>query len=201
MLYQNMYDNQIYAVGQGPSQTTVNAPNPVTTMGAPIVIRGSVMDISAGTKQNQQAADFPSGVPAVSDASQSQWMEYVYMQKPMPTNATGVPVVISVIDSNNNLRQIGTATTDTSGMYTLTWTPDIQGNYTVIANFGGTNSYYPSSAETSFYAGVAPVASSSPQPVASQEPVGTYITLAVVAIIVAIAIGFAVTIITLRKRP
>ena len=160
------------------------------------------MDISAGTKQNEQAADFPSGVPAVSDPSQSQWMEYVYMQKPMPTNATGVPVTISVIDSNNNLRQIGTATTNTSGMYTLTWTPDIQGNYTVIATFGGTNSYYPSSAETSFYAGAAPAATASPQPAASQEPVGTYITLAVVAIIIiVIAIGFAVTIITLRKRP
>jgi len=201
MIYQNMYDNQIYAVGQGPSQTTVNAPNPVTAVGTPIVIRGTVTDISAGTKQNQQAADFPSGVPVVSDASQSQWMEYVYMQKPFPTNATGVPVVLSVIDSNGNQRQIGTATSDTSGMFTLTWTPDIAGNYTVIANFAGTQSYYPSSAETSFYASPAPTPAATPQPAATQAPVGMYITLAVVAIIVAIAIGFAATILTLKKRP
>ena len=35
-------------------------------------------------------------------------------------------------------------------MYTLTWTPDIPGNFTVYANFAGTNGYWPSSAETSF---------------------------------------------------
>ena len=201
MVYQNMYDNQIYAIAQGPSQTTVSAPNPVTTVGTPIVIRGTVTDISAGTKQNQQAANFPSGVPAVSDASQSQWMEYVYMQKPFPTNATGEPVTISVIDSNGNQRQIGRTTSDTSGMYSVTWTPDIAGNYTVIANFAGTNSYWGSSAETSFYASSAPAPTATTQPVAAQAPVGMYITLAVVAIIIAIAIGFAVTIITLKKRP
>ena len=53
----------------------------------------------AGTKQDEQAARFPNGVPAVSDASQSEWMEYVYMQKPMPTSTTGVPVSIDVVDS------------------------------------------------------------------------------------------------------
>ena len=54
------------------------------------MIKGTVTDISAGTKQDQQAARFPNGVPAVSDESQSAWMEYVYMQKPRPTNVTGV---------------------------------------------------------------------------------------------------------------
>ena len=87
------------------------------------------MDISAGTKQNEQAADFPNGVPCVSDASQSAWMEYVYMQKPEPTNVTGVPVTLSVIDSNGNYRPIGTATSDSSGMFTYTWAPDIPGSY------------------------------------------------------------------------
>ena len=57
-----------------------------------------VTDISAGSKQNEQAADFPNGVPCVSDASMSGWMQYVYMQQPEPTNATGVPVTISVVD-------------------------------------------------------------------------------------------------------
>ena len=108
----NMYDNQIYAFGQGPSKTTVTAPNIGATTATPIMITGTVTDISAGTKQNQQAADFPNGVPCVSDASQSQWMEYVYMQKPKPTNVTGVPVTLSVIDSNGNYRSIGTTTTD-----------------------------------------------------------------------------------------
>ena len=62
------------------------------------MIRGTVTDIAAGTQQDEQAARFPNGVPAVSDASQGAWMEYVYMQKPKPTNVTGVPVSLDVVD-------------------------------------------------------------------------------------------------------
>ena len=54
-------------------------------------------DISAGTTQDQQAADFPNGVPVASDASMKDWMGYVYQQKPLPTNFTGVPVTIDVL--------------------------------------------------------------------------------------------------------
>ena len=59
------------------------------------------------------------------------WMEYVYMQKPLPTNATGVEVALSVLDANSNLRKIGTATTNSDGFYTLNWKPDIEGPYTL----------------------------------------------------------------------
>jgi hypothetical protein len=197
----NFYDNQIYAFGQGLSQTTVTAPNPVTSEGSPMIIRGTVIDVSAGTKQNQQAADFPNGVPAVSDASQSAWMEYVYMQKPMPTNVTGVPVTISVLDSNGNYRQIGTTTTDASGMFTLTWMPDIPGNFTVTALFAGSNSYWGSSAETSFYATAAPSVTPTTTPqsnLATTTDLMMYIAVAAIAIIIAIAIA---TVLTLRKRP
>ena len=79
-------------------------------------------------------------------------MEYVYQQQPFPASTTGVPVTLSVIDSNNNFRTIGTTTTDTSGTYAFTWTPDIPGNYTLIASFAGSNSYYGSTAETHIYA-------------------------------------------------
>ncbi len=201
MVYQNMYDNQIYAVGQGPSQTTVTAPNPVATVGTPIVLKGSVMDISAGTKQNQQAANFPAGVPAVSDDSQSQWMEYVYMQKPFPTNATGVQVTLSVLDSNNNYRPIGTTTTDSNGMFTLAWTPDVPGNYTVYANFAGTNSYWPSSSETSFIAGspatIAPTTTSSTQTAANTNTYVLGIGIAIIIVIIAVGAFLALM---LRKR-
>jgi len=200
-IYDNYYDNQLYSVGMGPSQTTVNAPNPMGTVGQPMVIRGTVMDIAAGTKQNEQAADFPNGVPCVSDASESAWMEYVYMQKPEPTNVLGVPVTISVIDSNGNTRVIGTTTTDSSGMYTLTWMPDIPGNYTVIANFAGSGSYWPSSDETSFYAS----ATATPAPTASPlslSAIGNGIAYATIGIIVVIVIiGVVLAMLLLRKRP
>jgi hypothetical protein len=87
------------------------------------------VDISAGTKQKQQAADFPNGVPCASDASMKNWMGYVYQQKPLPSNFTGVEVTVDVLDSNGNYRNIGTATTDATGTFSLTWTPDIAGNY------------------------------------------------------------------------
>ena len=70
----NGYDNSIYVVGRGPSQTTVDAPNVATTVGVPVVIRGSVMDTAAGTQGTQQKGDFPNGVPcALTQACQHGW--------------------------------------------------------------------------------------------------------------------------------
>jgi hypothetical protein len=199
LVFLNSYDQQIYSVGKGPSALTVTAPDLAASFGSPLVIRGTVTDIAAGTQQNAQAARFPNGVPAVSDASMGDWMAYVYMQKPKPTNATGVPVSISVIDANGNYRNIGTTTSDTSGMFTYTWTPDIPGSYTIIASFAGSESYWPSSAESSFVVNSA-VPTASPYPVVNLPPTEMYIAAGVIAIIIAIAIGFAVTILVLKKR-
>jgi hypothetical protein len=196
----NGLDNNLYSVGRGPSALTVSAPDLSAASGQAVVIRGTVTDISAGTQQSQQAADFPNGVPCVSDASMTQFMEAVYEQQPMPTNATGVPVTISVIDSNGNNRQIGTTTSNVYGTYSLTWTPDISGSYTVIANFAGTQSYYPSSAATAFHASEAPSATAIPTP-ALQSAADMYFVPAVAAIIAVIIIGFALLFLALRKRP
>ncbi len=195
-VFDNGYDNQIYGVGRGPSATTANA----EAFGDSIIISGSVTDISAGTKQTEQAADFPNGVPVASDSSMTQWMAYIYQQQAQPTNFTGVPITISVTDSNGNTYPIGTATTDAKGMYTLTYKPTISGSFTATATFAGTNAYWPSSAETSFYESP-PAATASPAPVVAEQPTGMYITIAAVAIIIAIAIGFVATILVLRKRP
>ena len=198
--FYNGYDDQIYSVGRGPSTTTVTAPNVGVAFGTPIVIKGSVMDISAGTTQNQQAADFPKGVPVASDASMKDWMGYVYQQKPLPNNFTGVPVTISVTDSNGNTRTIGTPTTDSTGTYSLTWTPDISGDYTVLANFAGTNGYWPSGSEERFTVMQAPTATGGPTP-AVASMTDTYVLGSAIAIIVAIAIVGAVLALLVRKRP
>ena len=198
----NGYDNQIYSIGRGPSALTVEAPKSSNELGKSLVIEGTVMDVCAGTKQDQQAADFPNGVPVASDASMKDWMGYVYQQKPVPTNFTGVQVSINVIDSNGNFRNIGTATTDQTGMYTLTWQPDITGNYKVIATFPGTNGYWPSYSETSF---VVDPAAPTPAPatttasnIATTSDLMVYIAGATIAIIIAIAM---VGILMLRKKP
>ena len=76
-------------------------------------------------------------------------MQYVYQQKPKPDNVTGVTVQLSVIDNNGNYHSIGQTTSDSDGHYSLQWTPDITGKYTVIATFQGSESYWASHAETS----------------------------------------------------
>ena len=65
----NGYDQQIYTVGRGPSQTAVSAPHAGLSYGQSVVISGSVLDSSAGTKQNQQASKLPNGIACASDAS------------------------------------------------------------------------------------------------------------------------------------
>lgn len=192
----NAYDNQIYAYGKGPTAMTAE----VQPFGSAMVIRGTIIDKSAGTQQQAQAANFPYGVPAVSDASQSSWMEYVYMQQPKPTNTTGVPVSISVIDSNGNNRQIGSTTSNADGTFSVVWTPDISGLYTVTASFAGSESYYPSSAGTSFYASE-PAPTATPAPIAIPSMADQYFVPSVVAIIVVIIIVGALIILLQRKRP
>jgi hypothetical protein len=198
-LYLNCYDMQVYSVGKGPSETTVTASPKVSAFGSSVQIEGTVTDIAAGTKQSEQAARFPNGVPAVSDASQAAWMEYVYMQKPRPTNTTGVQVTLSVLDSNGNYRTIGTATTN-DGYFSYNWVPDIPGQYTVYASFAGTESYWQSHAITSF--AIDPAApTASPYPVTVLPPTETYFAIATIAIIAAIAAAAVVIVIVLRKRP
>ena len=160
----NGYDNQIYVVGRGPSKTTIQAPLTAITLGSSLMIQGTVTDISAGTKQDAQAADFPNGVPVVSDASMTDWMGYVYQQKPCPTNAKGATVHVTAIDPNGNFQDIGNVTTDLTGLYHVMWTPPVPGEYVVTATFTGTNGYWPSQAETAIGVSEAPSASVAPTP-------------------------------------
>ncbi len=197
----NGYDGQIYVVGRGPSATTVTAPEAGLAFGQNVVIRGTVTDISAGTQQTQQKADFPNGIPVSSDASMAQWMGYAYQQQPQPTNFTGVPVTVAVTDSNGNCYNIGTATTDASGMYSLAWKPTISGNFTVTATFAGTAGYWPSSAETSFVVDPAATATtaptSTPTSVADAYFVPAIAGLFVLIIIVLVLVALSM----LRKHP
>ena len=148
--YFNGEDNSIYTLGKGPSTLTVSVPNMGVASGQPIVVSGSLYDISSGSKQTAQAARFPNGIPLADDSVMGDWMGYVYQQKPLPTNFKGVTVDISVLDANGNYRSIGTATTDAKGNYNLIWTPDISGNYQVVATFAGTEGYWPSSTTAAF---------------------------------------------------
>ncbi len=197
----NGYDNQIYVVGRGPSALSVQAPLTEVTVGSNVVIQGTVKDISAGTTQTQQAADFPNGVPLSSDASMASWMGYVYQQKPVPTDFTGVKVSIDAVDPNNNVIHIGDAVSDSNGLYHYTWTPpNVAGDYTVKATFAGTNGYWPSSAATAMNV-QAQHPTASPAPTQAPSVADQYFLPGVAAIIVVIIIVGALTMLMLRKKP
>jgi hypothetical protein len=183
----NGYDGRIYCFGKGPSKTTIQAPLTQIDLGDTITITGTVTDQSPGAKDTA----------AVSDESMSQWMEHLYMQKSAPTNATGVTVSIDVIDANGNFRNIGSTTSDVSGVYSFVWEPDIPGKFTVIATFAGSEAYGSSYAETAFNVVDVPQADSEPI-VIPQAPVELYFAASTIAIIIALAI---VALLLLRKRP
>jgi len=156
LVYLNLYEMQVYCVGKGPSATTVTGPDTTIPLGEEVLIKGIVTDVSAGTKQDEQAARFPNGVPVMSDEYQDEWMEYVYMQKPCPENAEGVEVVITTLDPNGNTYELGRTTTSLSGTFGYTIDPPVPGLYKIMATFEGSDSYYSSYAETYINVGEAP---------------------------------------------
>jgi len=152
----NGYDNQIYCIGKGLSATTVEASPKMVNNGTSVVIEGTVTDQSPGdTCLGIPAA----GTPAIADKDMERWMEYLYMQQPMPTNATGVDVLLYAIRPDGSSIELGTATTDIQGHYSMIWTPpDTDCLYKIVAVFDGTESYWDSSAQTAVGVQPGPVA-------------------------------------------
>jgi hypothetical protein len=124
-------------------------------------------------------------------------MLYVYKQFERPADVMGVEVVVSVIDPNNNVYEVGRATSDSSGMYSVAFTPEVPGKYTVIASFEGSGAYYGSFAETAINVEEAPAATPVPTPTPAPMT-DTYVLGIGSAIIIIVIIGFALLI--LRKH-
>jgi outer membrane protein assembly factor BamB len=200
MVWWNSFDNQIYCFGKGQTKTTIEASPKTSVHGSSVLIEGFVTDESAGTKHSELVARFPNGVPAIADESMSPWMEYVYMQQAKPTNTTGVKVTLNVLDSNNNYRTIGTATSNSDGFFKYKWTPDIEGEYTLYASFEGSESYWPSQAVTAFAVDTA-ITQATEQPVKSESVTDQYFIPAVIAIIIVILVVGAMIMLMLRRRP
>ncbi|MDR2700343.1 MAG: PQQ-binding-like beta-propeller repeat protein [Nitrososphaerota archaeon] len=144
---QDTYDQQIYAIGKGPSSMTVIAPDVAVAVNTPVLIRGTIMDVSPGTDSTELKLRFPNGVPAVSDESMSEWMLYVYKQFPQQM-ATGVSIRIDAIDPNGNYVTLGDTVSDANGKFSFTFTPDKDGQYNIYAFFDGSDSYYKTDAQT-----------------------------------------------------
>ncbi len=174
----NTYDGQVYAFGKGPSALTVEAPLTGVPQGQSVVIRGSVTDQSAGAKAKVASGEF-SKVPAISDASQAAWMEFVYMQKTMPSNATGVPVKLYATGPDGATNEIATVTSNADGVFYYAWAPSQVGAYTIDAIFEGSNSYGASGASTVIVIDAAAAApTTTPAPTETSTPTETPTTTA-----------------------
>jgi hypothetical protein len=189
------YDGYMYVFGKGKSKTTVEAPLTAVPKGQGILIQGSITDQSPAQPDS----------PCISKESMATYMEYLHMQKPIPSGykVTGVPIQLLAIDANGHVIDIGTMTSDVGGTFKSAWTPPDEGLYTITANFVGDDSYGSSWAETGLSVGPAPAAS----PTVTTTPISfdainntvmTTVIGGVIAIIIAIAI---VGLLMLRKRP
>jgi hypothetical protein len=192
------FDNRIYCYGKGPSATTVSAGPKNSVHGTSVVIEGTVTDQCTGAQKLAQELGFVNGVPAISDADQEAWMEYLYQQRlPIPADAEGVEVSLDTLDPNGNFVHIETVTSDISGTFAYAFTPEVPGLYKIIATFAGSASYGASYAEAYINVDEAPPAT---PPVEIPQPFDFTMTIVGtgIAIIIAVAI---VGILMLRKRP
>jgi hypothetical protein len=197
------YDQRVYAVGKGPTMTTVTAPDNGVPFGSSVMIRGTVMDVSPGTKSPELTLRFPSGVSAVSDGNMSEWMLHVYKQFSYAPHDlwNGVEVTLYVVDANMNAREIGTATTSVeNGAFAYAWTPDIPGTYYLYAEFKGSKAYYGSHAETAFVVDEAIEPATPPPTSTTGSLADAYILPGIIGIIVAVVVIGLVIILMLRKR-
>ena len=199
LLTQNCYDNQIYCFGKGLTETTVAGPEAVQPLGTKVLIKGTVTDQSPGdTCLGIPAA----GTPAIADEYMSEWMDYLYMQKPYPDYVEGVEVKLETLDPNNNFYEIGTVTSDVSGLYSILWEPPVPGKYTIIATFDGSDSYWSSYAETAIGVEEAPSPGEpiEPEPTEPTEAPLISIEIAIILAAVIIAISLITGFFILRKR-
>jgi hypothetical protein len=173
----------------------VMAPDVSVALGTSLVIKGTVLDLSPAQP----------GTPCVSAASMTTQMEYLHMQAPIDgighdATISGVPVILTAIGSDGSVVDLGTVTTNGYyGTFSKTWTPSKEGDYQVIAQFAGDDSYGSSSAGTSLSVGPAASVPSTPE---IPTPVDYSMLLygILVAVVIAIILAVVAILVMLRKR-
>ena len=172
-----------YCFGKGKTATTVSAPDVAVPKGTEVLIKGTVTDMSPAQ----------ANTPAVADESMSEWMDYLHMQNATlinsPPTPKGVTVLLYAIDPNGNYEEIGTVTSDSTGLFKMLWKPAIEGEYTVYATFMGSESYWTSTGTTAL--GVTEAAATNggtEQPPTAADNTGVIVGTGI-AVIIAVAVG------------
>ena len=145
------------------------------------------------------------GTPAVSDSSMSEQMNYLHRQNATLLNSgytpQGVQVTLTAVDPNNNTIIIGTTTTDSAGNYYYNCVPPHIGIYKITATFAGTNSYWPSTAETGVTVTAAAATTTTQVTTTTSGVSTTTLYTAVIAIIIVLIVVAIALALFLRKRP
>jgi len=191
----NRNDGFLYVFGKGKSVTTVTAAPETISQGAPILIKGTVIDQSPAQPNT----------PCVSQGSMKTQMEYLHMELPIDgvdhtAVMTGVPLSLDAIDPNGNAVHIATITSDAySGTFGYSWTPPIAGQYKISATFAGDDSYGSSFATT--YCSVSE-AQATPTQVPLQSSTDNTMTIVagIIAVIIAIAIVGALLALMIKRK-
>jgi len=195
----NSYDGQIYSFGKGQTAITVSAPMTTVPLGTGVLLQGTVTDQSPG----QTCLGIPAaGTPAIADEYMNHWMEYLYMQKPKPTDATGVTVFLQAMKSDGTVIDITHVQSDIMGHYEYTWNPPTADTYKILATFEGSNSYFSSSEQTGLSVGPtasALTANDVANQAVSQMPT-TDNTLLIAIVAVALLIGIVNLVLLLKKK-
>jgi hypothetical protein len=187
-------DGYTYIIGKGKSETTVTAPGTEIPLGQSVMITGSVMDLSPAQPNT----------PCVSQDSMKTQMDYLHMQLPLGgiwnnVTITGVPVYVYAVDPNNNYKDIGIATTNGYyGTFSIPFTPEVEGTYTIMASFGGDASYSSSGSSTAILVGSAPTPYPTQQPINIPDNTSLIYGL-LVAVIIAIVIGLVILLLVRKK--
>jgi hypothetical protein len=124
----------------------------------------------------------------------------VYKQFAKPADVNGVEVVISVLDPNNNCYEVGRATSDASGFYSVSFTPPVPGHYTVYASFEGSGAYYGSSAETAITVDSAPATTPEPTPTPASVADMYFLPVSIGMIVAIVVVLALLVLMLLRKR-
>jgi len=195
-LYFPATDGITYIIGKGKSATTVTAPDVAVPLETAFTIKGTVLDQSPAQP----------GTPCVSKDSMKTQMSYLHLQYAIDglwhnETITGVPVALSAIGEDGTYYNIGTVTTDGYyGTFSKAWTPPKEGTYKIIASFAADESYGSSAAATSVTVGPKVETNNGGNTVV-EAPDNTNLLYGILAaVVIAIIIGLAAIVISMRKR-
>ena len=189
----NSYDGYMYVFGKGKSETTVTASPKTVAKGAPVMIEGTVLDMSPAQ----------AGTPCVSVDSMDIQMDYLHMQRPIDglyhnETITGVTVTLSALGADGSHVEIGTTTSNGYyGNFGMAWTPENEGTYEIIASFAGSDAYGSSAAATKVVVGPSAAAGGTIEPGHPLLNTDAAIIIGVIAIVI---IGLIAYVIWRRRK-